>query len=57
MGPLRWLSLLGQLLLVWPRAAQPAGPIRAFVVPHSHMDVGWVFTVQVSWSVPELLAQ
>ncbi|EDL37514.1 mannosidase 2, alpha B2, isoform CRA_b [Mus musculus] len=48
MGPLRWLPLLGQLLLLWPRAAQPAGPIRAFVVPHSHMDVGWVFTVQES---------
>ncbi|XP_010640224.2 epididymis-specific alpha-mannosidase [Fukomys damarensis] len=25
-----------------------AGPIRAFVVPHSHMDVGWVYTVQES---------
>uniref|UniRef100_A0A8C4ZIP8 Alpha-mannosidase n=1 Tax=Gadus morhua TaxID=8049 RepID=A0A8C4ZIP8_GADMO len=24
------------------------GPIRAFVVPHSHMDVGWVYTVQES---------
>ncbi|XP_056431544.1 epididymis-specific alpha-mannosidase [Gadus chalcogrammus] len=23
-------------------------PIRAFVVPHSHMDVGWVYTVQES---------
>ncbi|GAB1289597.1 Epididymis-specific alpha-mannosidase [Apodemus speciosus] len=48
MGPLRWLPLLGQLLLLWPPAARPAGPIRAFVVPHSHMDVGWVYTVQES---------
>lgn len=48
MGPLRWLSLLGQLLLLSPLAAHSAGPIQAFVVPHSHMDVGWVYTVQVS---------
>lgn len=57
MGPLRWLPLLGQLLLLWPLAVQPASPIWAYVVPHSHMDVGWVYTVQVSWGVPELLAQ
>lgn len=48
MGPLRWLPLLGQLLLLTPLAAHSAGPIQAFVVPHSHMDVGWVYTVQVS---------
>ncbi|XP_034364940.1 epididymis-specific alpha-mannosidase isoform X1 [Arvicanthis niloticus] len=48
MGPLRWLPLFGQLLLLWPPAARPAGPSRAFVVPHSHMDVGWVYTVQES---------
>lgn len=48
MGRLRWLRLLGQLLLLWPPAARPASPIRAFVVPHSHMDVGWVYTVQES---------
>jgi hypothetical protein len=47
MGPLRWLPLLGQLLLLQPPESRAAGPIRAFVVPHSHMDVGWVYTVQV----------
>ncbi|NP_001106515.1 epididymis-specific alpha-mannosidase precursor [Xenopus tropicalis] len=25
-----------------------AQPIQAFVIPHSHMDVGWVYTVQES---------
>ena len=25
-----------------------ASPIQAFVIPHSHMDVGWVYTVQVT---------
>ncbi|KAM6150178.1 epididymis-specific alpha-mannosidase isoform 2-T2 [Erethizon dorsatum] len=46
MEALRWLPLLlGPLLLQGSRAT---GPIRAFVVPHSHMDVGWVYTVQES---------
>lgn len=22
-------------------------PIQTFVIPHSHMDVGWVYTIQV----------
>ncbi|XP_012520574.1 PREDICTED: epididymis-specific alpha-mannosidase isoform X2 [Propithecus coquereli] len=48
MGQLRWLPLLLRLLLLRPPGARPAGPIRAFVVPHSHMDVGWVYTVQES---------
>lgn len=48
MGPLLWLSLLGQLLLLRPPATWSAGRIQVFVLPHSHMDVGWVFTVQVS---------
>ncbi|XP_049996810.1 epididymis-specific alpha-mannosidase [Alexandromys fortis] len=53
MGPLRWLPLLWlpllcQLLLLRLLAAHSAGPIQAFVVPHSHMDVGWVYTVQES---------
>lgn len=25
-------------------------PIQTFVVPHSHMDVGWVYTIQVGFS-------
>lgn len=25
-------------------------PIQTFVIPHSHMDVGWVYTIQVSYS-------
>ncbi|XP_030095069.2 epididymis-specific alpha-mannosidase [Serinus canaria] len=33
------------LLALLPRAA---GELRAFVVAHSHMDVGWVYTVQES---------
>ncbi|CAH6977974.1 epididymis-specific alpha-mannosidase [Phodopus roborovskii] len=48
MGPLRWLPLLGHLLLLRRSAAQSAGPIQVFVLPHSHMDVGWVYTVQES---------
>lgn len=51
MAPLRWLPLLlGALLL---RGSRAAGPIRAFVVPHSHMDVGWVYTVQVGPGSPQ----
>ncbi|KAM4051442.1 epididymis-specific alpha-mannosidase [Anomaloglossus baeobatrachus] len=29
-------------------AGSSAHPIRVFVIPHSHMDVGWVYTVQES---------
>ncbi|XP_024844654.1 epididymis-specific alpha-mannosidase-like, partial [Bos taurus] len=40
-----WLPLL-QLGLMWPPWAQPEPELRIFVVPHSHMDVGWLHTVQ-----------
>ena len=33
-----------------PEGSQDAGgaqPVEVFVIPHSHMDVGWVYTVQV----------
>eukprot|EP00071_Canis_lupus_P039181 XP_022272738.1 epididymis-specific alpha-mannosidase isoform X7 [Canis lupus familiaris] len=42
-----WLPVLTQLLLLRFLVAQPVSPIRVFVVPHSHMDVGWIYTVQV----------
>uniref|UniRef100_A0A4W5JMF9 Alpha-mannosidase n=1 Tax=Hucho hucho TaxID=62062 RepID=A0A4W5JMF9_9TELE len=28
--------------------AERNGPIQTFVIPHSHMDVGWVYTIQES---------
>ncbi|RMC14365.1 hypothetical protein DUI87_09460 [Hirundo rustica rustica] len=46
MAPPRILLLpLLPLLALLPRAG---GELRAFVVAHSHMDVGWVYTVQES---------
>lgn len=40
MGPLL-------LLICLALPATSRGELRAFVVAHSHMDVGWVYTVQV----------
>uniref|UniRef100_A0A8D0AJC3 Alpha-mannosidase n=1 Tax=Sander lucioperca TaxID=283035 RepID=A0A8D0AJC3_SANLU len=41
--------------LCWPELAQikdcpitESAPIQTFVIPHSHMDVGWVYTIQES---------
>lgn len=35
------------LLICLALPATGSGELRAFVVAHSHMDVGWVYTVQV----------
>ena len=47
MEPRGWLPLLLQLGLMWPLGALSEPRLRVFVVPHSHMDVGWLHTVQV----------
>ncbi|KAM7224690.1 hypothetical protein CapIbe_024225 [Capra ibex] len=48
MKPRGWLPLLLQLGLMWPLGALSEPRLRVFVVPHSHMDVGWLHTVQES---------
>uniref|UniRef100_A0A452EN56 Alpha-mannosidase n=1 Tax=Capra hircus TaxID=9925 RepID=A0A452EN56_CAPHI len=48
MEPRGWLPLLLQLGLMWPLGALSEPRLRVFVVPHSHMDVGWLHTVQES---------
>lgn len=42
-------AAMGPLLLLFSLIVPAAcrGQLRAFVVAHSHMDVGWVYTVQV----------
>ncbi|XP_061001133.1 epididymis-specific alpha-mannosidase-like isoform X2 [Dama dama] len=48
MEPRDWLPLLLRLGLMWPLGAPSESRLRVFVVPHSHMDVGWLHTVQES---------
>ncbi|KAM4707731.1 epididymis-specific alpha-mannosidase [Discoglossus pictus] len=37
------------LLSLWgPATTHRAQPVQGYVIPHSHMDVGWVYTVQES---------
>lgn len=43
-----FLSLFLGLLLMTVSENNAAERIQAFVIPHSHMDVGWVYTVQES---------
>uniref|UniRef100_A0A8B9LIP3 Alpha-mannosidase n=1 Tax=Astyanax mexicanus TaxID=7994 RepID=A0A8B9LIP3_ASTMX len=42
------LNLFFALLCLSVSANGHQEPIQAFVIPHSHMDVGWVYTVQES---------
>ncbi|MEQ2288311.1 Epididymis-specific alpha-mannosidase, partial [Ameca splendens] len=44
-----FLSLI--MFVCWCCSGKAAGedqPVQTFVIPHSHMDVGWVYTVQES---------
>lgn len=47
MGLPRWLPLFMQLVVLQLPGTWTQDTIRVFVVPHSHMDVGWLYTVQV----------
>lgn len=42
-----FLSFFLGLLLMAVSENDAAERIQVFVIPHSHMDVGWVYTVQV----------
>ncbi|KAF4013139.1 hypothetical protein G4228_004426, partial [Cervus hanglu yarkandensis] len=39
-------SVLTQPLLLWLLETLPEATIRVFVIPHSHLDVSWLHTVQ-----------
>lgn len=43
-----FLFAIVSVCLLSPTSSRKAEPIRVFVLPHSHMDVGWVYTVQES---------
>ncbi|KAG7260811.1 hypothetical protein CRUP_015652 [Coryphaenoides rupestris] len=45
---LKILQFLTLFLVYRCCCAAPDEPVRAFIIPHSHMDVGWVYTIQES---------
>ncbi|XP_063042689.1 epididymis-specific alpha-mannosidase [Engraulis encrasicolus] len=44
----RRLTLYLILLLYFTVSENVASPLQTFVIPHSHMDVGWVYTIEES---------
>lgn len=49
-------SVLTQPLLLWLLETLPEATIRVFVIPHSHLDVSWLHTVQIgAWGHPPAL--
>ncbi|XP_070314251.1 epididymis-specific alpha-mannosidase-like [Odocoileus virginianus] len=48
MESLSWLPLFMQLVLLGPQEALVPSQIRVFVVPHHHVDMGWLHTIQES---------
>ncbi|EPQ06698.1 Epididymis-specific alpha-mannosidase [Myotis brandtii] len=51
MGLPRWLPLFAQLVVLQLPGTWAEDTIRVFVVPHSHMDVGWLYTVQENMQI------
>lgn len=47
MESLSWLPMFMQLVLLGPQEALVPSQIRVYVVPHHHVDMGWLHTVQV----------
>ena len=47
MESLSWLPMFMQLVLLGPQEALVPSQIRVFVVPHHHVDMGWLHTIQV----------
>ncbi|OWK13587.1 hypothetical protein Celaphus_00017307 [Cervus elaphus hippelaphus] len=48
MESLSWLPMFMQLVLLGPQEALVPSQIRVYVVPHHHVDMGWLHTVQES---------
>nr|XP_057923034.1 epididymis-specific alpha-mannosidase isoform X1 [Doryrhamphus excisus] len=45
---MRFISLIFYFISCLYASTGENKPIQAFVIPHSHMDVGWVYTIQES---------